>query len=81
MGKLIVDKELQSKLNGLNSELEVCDGSGKTLGRFLPEESYRKLCYAAVIAACPFSDEELARRRQETGGLSLPEILKSLERA
>jgi hypothetical protein len=78
MGKLILDSDLRAKLNGLTEQLEVCDSDGRTVGLFLPVDHYRKLVYAAVEAACPFSAEELARRQQETGGRPLKEIWKSL---
>ncbi len=78
MKKVTLDSALQSKLNGLGEELEVCDEAGKTLGHFLPAELYRKLIYAAVEAACPFDQEELEKRRHEGGGKPLAEIWKNL---
>lgn len=77
--KVIVDEDLQSRLDGLRDQAEICDPSGRTLGRFLPEELYRKWLYASV--AIPFSDEEIERRRSESGGRSLAEIRESLGQA
>jgi len=53
------------------------DEQGKT-GHFLPADDYRKLVYAAVEAACPFSKEELERRRTESSARPLAEIWHSL---
>lgn len=78
MSKITIDTQLSAQLRGLSEPLEICDGDGKTVGHFLPEEVYRKLLYSAVEAACPHSREELERRRQEFGGLTLPEFWKTL---
>lgn len=80
MKKVTLDPNLRSQLNGLTEELEVCDDSGRTLGHFLPAELYQKLIYAAAEAACPYSEEELERMSQETGGRPLAEIWKELGR-
>ncbi len=78
MNKLILDKELRAKLNGLSSEIEFCDESGKTLGHFLPDDVYKKLLYAWLKSQ--HSDEELDKARRETGGRPLKEIWKDLGR-
>jgi hypothetical protein len=78
MSKVILDPQLRAKLNGLQAPLEVCDETGKTLGHFLPAETYRKLLYAAASAACPHDRAEQERRRQEPGGRSLADFWKDL---
>lgn len=78
MSQVILDEALRSKLNGLSEQLEILDESGRTLGRFVPEDAYRQMLYAAAAAACPHSPEELERRRQETGGKTLAEIWQKL---
>jgi hypothetical protein len=78
MRQIVLDPQLRAKLNGLNKQLEMCDESGKTLGHFVPAELYKKMLYAAVLAACPHSPDELERRRRETGGRTLAEIWKNL---
>lgn len=78
MSKVVLDPELKARLNGLNEQLEICDADGRTLGRFLPEEAYHKLVYAAAEAACPHDKEELERRRRETGGMTLAEFWKRM---
>jgi hypothetical protein len=59
MSKVILDPALKAKLNGLHEQVELCDENGQTLGHFRPAQAYHKLLYAAVAAACPFSEEEL----------------------
>ncbi len=78
MTKVIVDNTLRAKLNGFRDHVELCDESGRTVGHFLPEAVYNKLLYASV--EIPLTQEEIERRRQETGGRTLPEIWKSLGR-
>lgn len=78
MKRITLDPSLRSQFDGVSEELEVCDASGRSLGHFLPNGLYAKLLYAAVKAACPFSAEELARRRQEREGKPLAEILQRL---
>ena len=80
MTKVVLDDALRSKLNGLNEQLELCDETGKTLGRFLPESSYRQTLYAAVEAVCPHGPEEREQLRKATGGMSLAEFWKRLGR-
>src|SRR5262245_61043814 len=58
MDKIIIDQNLRSRLNGLDSSIEFCDESGKTLGHFLPEDVYREVmsAWGKVL----FPDEEVA---------------------
>jgi hypothetical protein len=76
MSRVLLDPQLRSKLNGLDEQLEICDESGKTLGRFLPESLYRELLLAWSKADLP--DEELQRRRNEPRGRTLAEIWDKL---
>lgn len=78
MTRVTVDESLRSRLNTFTEHLELCDESGRTIGRFLPEATYRKLLYSSVESR--FSAEETERRRQEKGGRSLAEIWQSLGR-
>jgi hypothetical protein len=78
MTQVVVDPALRAKLNGLASEVELLDESGETLGYCLPLTEYNRLLYASV--KIPFSEEEIARRRQEKGGRSLAEILADLRK-
>jgi hypothetical protein len=76
MSKVMLDRQLQEKLNGVAFPVELCDESGKTLGHLLPTELYYKLVYA--WAKAQVSDEELERAAQEPGGVTLEEFWKTL---
>ena len=79
MTHVTVDNALKQRLGGLGEAVELCGPDGRVLGRFLPEEEYRTILYGSVDI--PLSDEEIARRRAETGGCSLNEIWKRVGRA
>jgi len=72
MTQIKVDESLEKKLGGLDEPLELCSADGRILGRYLPEVQYRQILYGSVDI--PYSDEEIARRRAESGGCSLEEI-------
>ena len=79
MSKVIVDETLRSKLNGLNTELELCDETGRVLGHFLPADVYKRFVYSSV--QCPYSEEELEKHMREPGGRTLQEIWTRLDMA
>ncbi len=76
MNRIIVDPSLLSKLDNLDSRLEFCDESGKTLGYFVPASEQQRLLYA--WARAEFSDEEIEHARAEHGGLTVAEVLADL---
>ncbi len=76
MSRVMLDSQLRAKLNGLDDAVEICDESGNTLGRFLPESLYRDLLLAWSKADLP--DAELQRRRKEPRGRTLAEIWEKL---
>jgi hypothetical protein len=78
MTQVQVDQSLKEKLGGMNEPLELCDANGQILGHYLSEAEYKKILYGSF--QIPFSDEEIARRRAETGGCSLEEIWKRVGR-
>jgi hypothetical protein len=79
MSRITLDPELKAKLQGLDQQAEVCDTDGRTMGRYLPEELYQRLLFQLAESQRPaLSPEEIERRRNETGGKSLAEILKRL---
>ena len=45
MSRIIVDGVLLSKLHNLAEPLELCDGSGRVLGRLIPEGDLSKYEY------------------------------------
>jgi hypothetical protein len=78
MTQVQVDQALREKLGGLGESVEICGSDGRVLGRYLPESEYREMLYDSV--EIPFSEDEIARRRAETGGCSLEEIWKRVGR-
>jgi hypothetical protein len=80
MGKVTLDPDLRARMNNFDHELELCDENGRTLGRFLPEDVYRKLLYASIKV--PFTEEEIEQARKQKGtGCSLQEFWKRLGQA
>ncbi len=77
MNKIVVEPSLRSKLHNLDSRLELCDQSGKTLGYFVPASEHERLLYA--WAQAEFTDEEIERARAEAGGSSIAEVLADLD--
>ena len=65
MNRVVLDQSLRSKLNNLDSQLELCDESGRVVGYFVPAEEHHRLLYD--WAQSQFTDEELERARQEPG--------------
>jgi hypothetical protein len=78
MSTILADRELESKLGGLEEPVEVKTPEGKLLGHFVPDDEYRKFVYARAMECCPFSEEELRRFHEETGGTSLEELWREL---
>jgi hypothetical protein len=76
MVKVILDASVLARLNNPDGPVEVCDESGSTVGYFQPVYSPTG---SGEKPMSPFSDEELRRRQQESGGRSLEEILADLE--
>lgn len=72
MSRVVLDSELRSKLNGLGDQVEICDESGQTVGRYLPESLYRQ--FLVAWSKANLSDEELERRLNEPRGRTLAEI-------
>jgi hypothetical protein len=78
MTQVIVDEALRAKLLDLTRPLELCDSSGRVLGRFLPV-----LDPALYEGLEPqISEEEIQRRKQNKGKTSsTAEVLARLEKA
>jgi len=76
MSKIVVDESLSSKLSEFNTEIELCDAAGRTLGHYFPQEAYQKLLYSQLD--CPFTDQEIEQHINEPGGKTLTEILQRL---
>ncbi len=76
MNKVIVDPSLLSRLDNLDSRMELCTESGETLGYFVPASEQHRLLYA--WAREEFTDEEIERAQAEPGGLTIAEVLAEL---
>jgi hypothetical protein len=78
MNQILLDASVSSKLANLGSPIELCDPSGRVLGRFVPLVNMSE--WEPVSAGA--SEEELDRREQSTEWYSTAEVLahlKSLE--
>jgi hypothetical protein len=73
---ITVDMSMRSQLDNLDSPLELCDESGARLGFFLPSADRQRALYDQARAA--FSDEDIERARQQTGGATTEEVLSRL---
>lgn len=78
MGAVTLDAALKEKLNGLNEQITIRDEAGKPVGVYLPLGVYSKLMASQI--EIPFTPEELERRRNEPGGMSLAEFWKRMGR-
>jgi hypothetical protein len=77
MNKVIIEPSLLSELGNLDSRVEFCDTSGRTLGFFVPASEQQRLLY--VWARGEFSDEEIEHARREPEGFKPADILADLE--
>jgi hypothetical protein len=76
MTRLIVDEQLRKQLRNLTEPLELCDESGRVLGRVFP--AYDLSEYEPWEP--PFDEEELQRREQsKERRYTTAEVLKYLE--
>lgn len=73
MSPITIDTTLTAKLRGLAHPVELCDESGRILGRYVPVANSEDWTQPQI------SDEEMARRKQEIGGRALADILRDLE--
>jgi hypothetical protein len=76
MSRIVIDATLPEKLLTLVQPVELCDGGGRVVGRFVP-----------IVDATRFaelrpqiSEKEIARRKCEGGGRTLAKILADLEK-
>jgi hypothetical protein len=75
--RVVCDNVLHLQLDDLKNELEVCDKSGRVLGRFLPEAVYERL--GGAQAADDFTEQELVAAEQQPGGMTTAEVLAHLK--
>ena len=74
MNKIVIDKDLRTRLDNLDTELELCDESGRTLGYFVPATETNPSLYE--WARREFTEEEIESARKEPGGLNIAEVLE-----
>jgi len=74
MIRIIVDDELLTRLTGHGSQVELCDGAGRVVGQFIPNRGM----LVNERQECPYSEEELDRRRREGSERPLADILRDL---
>ena len=75
MSITITDPQMLAQLTN-GEDVQLIDPSGRVLGRFIPEG----LCKLPPGVVSPFSEEEMAKRRQEKReGRPLADILRDLE--
>jgi hypothetical protein len=76
MPRLIVDARLPDKLSDLVHPVELCDSSGRVLGRFFPQLDPSEYCLEPQI-----SEEELRRRKNsDEKTYTTAEVLAHLEK-
>jgi hypothetical protein len=71
-----IDKELRSRLNGLDQQVVLTDENGYPIGYFLPAQDYQRLMLHSL--EIPLSTDEIERRRKNKGGRPLKEIWSNL---
>jgi hypothetical protein len=76
MTQIIIPEELRLKLANLSQPVELCDGAGQVLGRFLPQPY--SLLYEP--SEPQVSDEELDQREREDDSCTTAEVLAYLEK-
>jgi hypothetical protein len=75
MIKITIDASLQGKLLNFAQPIELCDPSGRVVGRFFPVIDLSEY----ELWEPPISEEELQRREQETESYTTEEVLAYLE--
>jgi hypothetical protein len=76
MTRVIIDAMVGDKLHDLTETVELCDTSGRVLGRFTP--AFNASMYESLEPQ--ISEVELLRREQRGGGRTLAEIMADLEK-
>lgn len=74
MTKIVVENAIRSRLLGLETELELCDEAGVTLGYFVPRATKQDYEWARKR----IEDDDLERARREPIGKTTAEVLAGL---
>jgi hypothetical protein len=75
MTRVVLDESLRSLFLDFTMPLEVCDSSGRVVGKFVPSVDYE----AVELARPPLSEEELERRNQSRS-FSTAELFARLQK-
>lgn len=75
MTRVVLDNSLRSLFLGFSTALEVCDSSGRVVGKFVPSVDYE----AVERARPPVTEEEFDRRNQ-SGSVSTAELFARLQK-
>ena len=78
MSTAVIDADRKIELTDLNASWDIQNPQGQIVGRYLPEEEYRKMLYELAEACCPYSEEDFVRFRKETGKKTLSDLWKKL---
>ena len=76
MPKITLDDALSSKLHELSQVVELCDPTGRVLGRFIPQMDMSEW----EPISPDVSEEELDRREKSTEWYTTAEVLAHLEK-
>ena len=74
MSQIVIDDGLSSKLHGITSSVELCDPSGKVLGRFVPVVDMSEW----VPVSPDVSEEELELREKSDEWYSFDQVMEHL---
>jgi hypothetical protein len=74
MTRVVIEAALRGKLDGITQPVELCDESGRVLGRFIPVIDMSEWEPLTPEA----SEEELDRREQSTEWYTTEEVLAYL---
>jgi hypothetical protein len=73
MTQILLDANLARQLKTAADPVELCDPAGEVVGHFTPVPRPK--------IKVPFTEEEIKKSKQKTGGRSLADILADLEKA
>lgn len=72
MTQILLDANLAQRLKAAANPLDLCDPDGEVVGHFTPVQKPK--------IKVPFSEEEIKKSKQKTGGRPLADILADLEK-
>lgn len=75
MSQITLDSHSIEKLVAVTHAVDVCDKSGRVVGKFIPTVDS-----SGIDREPKITEEELRRRMREIGGRSLSEIMADLEK-